>query len=167
MKKVLLSIVALLLVVFIANAQSPIGKGEKQLNAGFGFSGWGLPLYVGGDMGIHEDITVGFEFSFRSYRESFSNVGYNSTILGISGNGNYHFNRILEIPDRFDFYAGLNFGFYLWMSPADYPGTGASLPGFGAQVGGRYYLNNRLSLNLEFGGGSTTNGGKFGITYKF
>ncbi|HPV57072.1 MAG TPA: hypothetical protein PKW61_08105, partial [Tenuifilaceae bacterium] len=94
MKKivVLASFVFLSLATF---AQAPLSKGEKQLNAGVGFSSWGVPLYVGMDFGVHPDITVGGEFSFRSYSQKFAGTKYSSTIFGISGNGNYHFNRIL------------------------------------------------------------------------
>ncbi len=167
MKKIIFFSVLFLLTGLFTYAQSPIGKGEKQLNAGIGLSGWGIPIYVGGDYGVHQDITIGLEISLRSYRESLSSVKYNSTIIGFTGNGNYHFNRLLEIPSPWDFYAGLNIGFFFWNSPSDYPGSGSSAPGIGAQVGGRYYLNSRLALNLEFAGGNSTNGGKFGITYKF
>ena len=167
MKKSLLLLLTIMFFGLFTYAQGPIGKGEKQLNAGVGFSGWGIPLYIGGDYGVHEDITVGLELSYRSYNENLASTNYHSSILGFAGNGNYHFNRLLEIPKNFDFYAGLNIGFYVWNSSADYPGTGTSGLGLGAQVGGRYYLNDKLSLNLEFGGGNATTGGKFGVTFKF
>ena len=89
------------------------------------------------------------------------------TITGISGNGNYHFNRILGIPSNWDFYAGLNLGFYVWNSSSDYPGDHNSGLGLGAQVGGRYYFNNKFGLNLEFGGGNAFDGGKIGVSIKF
>jgi len=38
--------------------------------------------------------------------------------------------------------------------------------GLGAQVGGRYYISNKVALNLEFGGGNAFSGGKFGLTFK-
>ena len=145
-------------------AQSPLGKGSKQLNAGIGFSGWGVPLYVGMDFGVHQDITLGFEGSFRSYNQNFTGTRYNSNIIGFSGNGNYHFNRVLNIPSDWDFYAGLNLGFYIWSSPNDYPGHNASTLGLGGQIGGRYFVSDRFGLNLEFGGGNAFSGGKFGIT---
>jgi outer membrane immunogenic protein len=148
-------------------AQSPVGKGGKQLNAGVGLSEWGIPVYVGLDFGVHQDITVGIEGSFRSYKDDWHNNHYRHTIFGFSGNGNYHFNRILNIPKAWDFYAGLNLGFYLWhSSPDDYDRDYSPL-GLSAQIGGRYYFNNNFGLNLEFGGGNAFSGGKFGISYKF
>lgn len=147
-------------------AQSPISKGESQLNAGIGLSSWGVPLYIGIDYGVHPDITVGGEVSFRSYHDNYANVRYNHSVTGISGNGNYHFNRILEIPREWDFYAGLNLGFYIWNSPDNYAGSNSSGLGLGGQVGGRYSFNNKIGLNLEFGGGNAFSGGKLGLTFK-
>ncbi|MHC1704693.1 MAG: outer membrane beta-barrel protein [Tenuifilaceae bacterium] len=167
MKKISILFALVILTFSVVNAQAPIAKGGKQLNAGVGFSGWGIPLYVGMDFGIHPDISIGFEGSFRSYNQNIAGTKYGSTIIGFSGNGNYHFNRILEIPSNFDFYAGLNIGFYFWSSPSNYPGTGGSGLGLGGQVGGRYFFKNNFGLNLEFGGGNAFSGGKFGITYIF
>ena len=108
-----------------------------------------------------------FEGSFRNYNEKYRDNHYRSRVLGISGNANYHFNRVLDIPSNWDFYAGLNIGFYAWTSPNDYPGEGSSGLGLGLQVGGRYFINDNFGLNLEVGGGNAFSGGKFGITVLF
>jgi hypothetical protein len=84
----------------------------------------------------------------------------------LAGNGNYHFNSVLNMPTDWDFYAGLNLGFYIWNSDDDYPGDGASGLALGAQVGGRYYFTDRFGINLEVGTASAFSGGKFGITLK-
>lgn len=147
MKKYLLAI-GIFLMTTALFAEGPVSKGQLQLNAGVGF-GYGVPIYVGLDYGVHPDITIGGEASFRSYKSN--------SIVSISANGNYHFNTILNIPNNWDFYAGLNLGFI-----TNYD----SSFGLGAQIGGRYYFSN-LGLNLEFGGGSAFSGGKFGISYRF
>jgi hypothetical protein len=165
MKKQLF-ILSFVLLCSLSFAQSPISKGESQLNAGIGLSSWGVPLYIGIDYGVHPDITVGGEVSFRSYHDNYANVRYNHSVTGISGNGNYHFNRILEIPREWDFYAGLNLGFYIWNSPDNYVGSNSSGLGLGGQVGGRYSFSNKIGLNLEFGGGNAFSGGKLGLTFK-
>jgi len=165
MKKHLL-ILSFLLFSSIIYAQSPIAKGESQLNAGVGLSSWGVPVYIGLDYGVHPDITVGGELSYRSYSDKYANVNYDHSVIGISGNGNYHFNRVLEIPKKWDFYAGLNLGFYIWNSPNDYQGSHSSGLGLGAQVGGRYFFSDKIGLNLEFGGGNAFSGGKLGLTFK-
>jgi outer membrane immunogenic protein len=165
MRKHLL-ILSFLLFSSLIYAQSPIAKGETQLNAGLGLSSWGVPVYIGLDHGVHPDISVGGELSYRSYSDKYANINYNHSVIGISGNGNYHFNRILEIPKNWDFYAGLNLGFYIWSSPSDYQGSHSSGLGLGGQIGGRYFLTNKIALNLEFGGGNAFSGGKLGLTFK-
>ena len=165
--KYVLAVAAFVLVSGYTFGQASLGKGNKQVNAGVGLSGWGFPVYVGLDFGFNNDITIGGELSFASYREKWNTVKYSHTIIGISGNGNYHFNRILNIPPNFDFYAGLSLGFYIWSSPSDYPGDHTSGLGINGQIGGRYFIDKNLALNLEFGGGSAFSGGKFGVTYVF
>jgi hypothetical protein len=167
MKKLSVIILLSVISVLALNAQSPLASGRKQLNAGLGLSGWGVPLYVGMDFGISRDVTLGFEGSFRNYHQNYEKVKYNSSIVGISGNVNYHFNRVFEIPSDWDFYAGLNIGFYVWSSPDNYPGDGTSGLGLGGQIGGRYFVSNNFGLNLEVGGGNAFSNGKFGITYIF
>ena len=149
-----------------AFSQSPLPVGKTQLNFGVGFSGWGIPVYVGIDYSVHPDITVGGEISYRSYRENWKREYYVHNVMGFSVNGNYHFNTLLKIPQKWDFYAGPNIGFFVWTSPFDYYGTHRSGLGIGGQVGGRYYFSERMGLNLEFGGGNAFVGGKFGLSIK-
>ncbi len=158
--------IGLLFLTCITFSQTPIQKGETQLNGGFGFSGWGIPIYFGFDYGIEEDISIGGEISYRSYGEDWGGKDYSHTVIGISGNGNYHFNRILKISEPWDFYAGLNIGFYIWSSPSGYGGSHNSGLGLGAQVGGRYYFSKTLGINLELGGGNAFTSGKIGVTIK-
>lgn len=138
MKKVLIAIV--LMISFAAiYAQNPVAKGQAQINAGVGLSSWGVPVYIGFDYGVHKDITMGGEISYRGrYREKWGHDYYDHSIVGISGNANYHFNHILEIPRNWDLYAGLNLGYYIWTSPDNYhdvhDGHTSGL-GLGAQVG--------------------------------
>lgn len=149
-----------------AFAQYFLSKGQSQFNAGLGFSSWGLPVYAGIDVGVHRDISVGGELSFRSFNDNFRDNHYHHSVLGIAANGNYHFNTLLDIPRDWDFYAGLNLGFYVWNSDDDYPGDHTSGLELGAQVGGRYYFNQRFGVNLEIGGATAFSGGKIGITLK-
>ncbi|MDP8226422.1 hypothetical protein D4R71_08715 [bacterium] len=165
MKKVYLTVILLISATMIF-AQCPINKGQAQFNAGVGLSSWGIPVYLGLDYGVHKDITIGGEVSFRSYHDNWSGQKYNHSVIGISGNGNYHFNSLLKIPTQWDFYAGLNIGFYIWNSPDNYAGSHSSGLGLGGQVGGRYYFTDKFGINLEFGGGNAFSGGKFGISLK-
>lgn len=147
-------------------SQSSLPKGRSQLNLGVGFSDWGTPFYIGLDFSVHQDITIGGEFSYRSYNENWKKEYYHHNVMGFSGNGNYHFNSLLNITQKWDLYAGLNLGFFVWSSPNDYYGDHASGLGLGAQIGARYFLTQKIGLNLEFGGGNAFSGGKFGLTIK-
>jgi outer membrane immunogenic protein len=161
---------ALILFSTILYAQNPIKKGSYQFNGGFGFSDWGTPIYIGFDYGIDQDISIGGEVSYRSYSDDlhYNNYyySYSHTIIGISGNANYHFNRVLKISRQWDFYAGLNLGFFIWSSPSDYHGDHTSGLGLSAQIGGRYYFSDKFGINLEFGGGNAFSGGKIGVSIK-
>lgn len=148
----------------IVFGQYPLRKGGVQLNTGVGLSGWGVPVYAGFDYGVHKDISVGGEISFRSYNEKGSSKDYNHSIIEILACGNYHFNSIMKIPNDFDFYMGLSLGYWIWSSPAGYGGAKVSGIGLGAQIGGRYYFNKNLGINLEING-SSASGAKFGISY--
>jgi hypothetical protein len=165
MKKIILGI-AFAMIAGYSFSQSPIPVGRSQFNVGVGFSDIGTPFYLGVDYGVLRDVTIGGEFSYRAYHESWNSNYYDHNIMGFSGNGNYHFNSIFGISPRWDLYAGLNLGFYVWSSPDDYSGSNSSGLGIGAQFGGRYYLTNRVGLNLEFGGGNAFSGGKFGLSFK-
>jgi len=149
MKKVLLAFLVSIFTVAVVSAQSPLEVGKMQLNAGVGFSGYGIPLYAGLDYGIAEDITIGGKLSFATHE--------NGMIVGIAANGNYHFNTLLDIPSKWDLYAGLTCGYF---ANSDF-GLGLY-----AQVGGRYFFNDQWAINLELGGGNVS-GGIIGVTYKF
>jgi outer membrane immunogenic protein len=166
MKNLMLTLIAAVL-MYSANGQYALSKGSSQLNAGIGLSTWGIPVYIGFDYGAGTDISAGAEVSFRNYSTRFAGERYRHSIMGFSGNVNYHFNGILDIPEEFDVYAGLNLGFYVWNSRDNYPGSDLSGVGIGAQIGGRYYFDSKTAVNLEFGGGNSFGGGKFGITRMF
>jgi hypothetical protein len=165
MKKLIL-VATFAFVSIVAFSQSPIAVGSNQLNVGVGLSEWGVPVYIGLDHGISRDLTLGAEFSYRSYNEKWNNNKYDHNIMGFSGNLNYHFNSLLSIPHQWDVYVGPNLGFYVWDSPSDYNGNESSGLGLGAQLGFRYFLSDKIALNLELGSGNAFSGGKFGLTFK-
>ncbi len=163
MKKILTAVS--ILVASFSFAQAPLEKGSIQLNAGFGASTWGTPIYFGADYGASDVITIGAEASYQSYKS----FGITSTIIGIQGNANYHFNEILKISQEWDLYAGLNLNYYNW-NVGDENNTISLVDdepfGIGAQIGARYAISENFLVNLELGGGSVNSGGKIGITYK-
>lgn len=165
MKQIIIMIVILLTVstVFATNA---LAKGQTQINTGVGLSSWGIPVYIGLDYGIHQDVTLGAELSYQSYQERYHSSDYDHSITGVFGNANYHFNNVLEIPSDWDFYAGLSLGFIVWNSPDEYHGSNTSGLGLSGQIGGRYYFTDVFGVNLELGGGNAFSGGKFGISLR-
>lgn len=174
MKKFLM-FAGLFFAVATASAQAVLGKGNVQLNAGFGTSGWGVPVYVGLEAGLNKDITLGGEVSFRSQSTTLysynTNKKYTHNIFGVMAVGNYHFNSIIPaLPSQVDVYAGMGLGFFISSSSNGYTGDGYS--GFNARIhtGGRYFFSNSFGVNLELGAevGQLNNGiAKVGITYKF
>lgn len=165
MKNIFL-VLALIVIGGFVFAQNPLAESQTQFNAGLGLSSWGIPVYVGLDYGVHKNFTLGGELSFQSYSDKYNNHNYDHSIIGIAGNGNYHFNNVLDIPSNWDFYAGLSIGFFIWNSPNDYDGSHSSGLGITGQIGGRYYFSENFGVNLEFGGGNAFSGGKFGISLK-
>ena len=148
-------------------SQGNVMIGRTQMNLGVGLSEFGTPVYIGMDYGANRSLSIGGELSFRSYNEYWGQYNYRRSITGIAANANYHFNTVLLIPSVYDFYAGLNLGFYNWSSPdSRYYGNHSSGLGLGAQIGGRYYFTRKFGVNLEFGGGNAFSGGKFGLTFK-
>ena len=183
MKKIIYSI-TILLISLTANSQNDLAKGKAQLNAGFGLSSYGFPVYAGLDFGVAPNVTLGVEGSYRSYNNFKNDIyEYNSSIIGLGANVNYHFNEAFDLPNNFDIYGGATLGYYIFNNTNKYIGPSnlkdyykeskyydysrASGVGLGLQVGTRYFFNDKFGLNLELGGGSTIAGGKFGITYKF
>ena len=79
MKKIKTAILLLMMSSSYSFAQSPIAKGQAQINIGLGLSNWGIPVYAGLDYGIHKDITLGAEMSFRSYNDNYRNTDTTTT----------------------------------------------------------------------------------------
>lgn len=151
-------------------AQAPLGEGNTQLNAGIGLSSHGVPVYIGLDYGIAKDWTLGGQLSFQTDNDPYYHNGNtyygDSSAIGIGGNGNYHFNSILNIPSKFDLYAGASLTYYIWnYDNNDYHNDNDSF-GLGLQLGGRYFFTNSFGINLEFGGNTVNSGAKFGVTFK-
>jgi len=164
--------ITLLLALFTIGftyAQSPLEEGALQANAGFGFSSWGTPIYAGLEYGVAPNISVGGELSYQTYSDNDGFNEYKHNIFGITGNGNYHFNEVFEIPSQWDLYAGANLSYYSWSTKFngntfnDFNGDNF---GIGLQVGGRYFFDDNFAINIQVGGGNVVSGGRIGITYK-
>lgn len=170
MRKLTFIILFIVLTSTYSFSQGTLRTGEKQFNAGLGFSDWGVPIYAGLDFCVYENITIGPRLSFRNYSYTRAGYKYKQSLTVLSFNGNYHFNTLLNLPRPWDVYAGLTLGYYFWSDVSTSSGVyyegESSTAGLDLQIGGRYFFNNQFGINLELGGG-TEAGGRFGITYKF
>jgi hypothetical protein len=142
------------LTTFFAIAQSPIGKGGKQLNFGLTANGKYVPVYVSFDFGIHPDVTIGPQAGL--------DLSFNYLNLGFRGD--YHFNTLLNIPSEWDFYAGATAGFSIQMKNNSIDVKNGFL--IGVQVGGRWYWTDQWGLNLEFGGNNLFGAARLGLSLK-
>ena len=164
MKKTWIIVAAICTWASSLHSQQRIDEGLMQYNFGIGASNRGVPLYLGADFGIYQNITVGGEFSIRSYQSRYYDYVYRNRLLGLSANGNYHFNELANLPKEFDFYAGLMLGIYAWDGSPEYQ-NGALISG-GGQVGGRYRLKKNLHINAELQAGGAFSGLKLGVTLR-
>jgi hypothetical protein len=146
--KITLAFFMMFALAFSLYAKAPLSKGAKQFNFGLGQSSIGLPVYVGIDYAIHNDITVGPQVNF---------LLDNDAMIVILGRGDYHFNRLLDISSSWDVYAGANVGVRLNNGVDIEPGI---------QIGGRWYWSKKWGLNLEFSGGNNY-GTTLGLSVKF
>jgi hypothetical protein len=136
------------------NGVAPLAKGEKQLNFGFGFSDYGVPLYASFDFAVHKDVTVTPQLNIGFFN---GNNGNDGVLFGLLVKSDYHWNYLIGIPSDWDFYTGLRLGFYFF--------DGNSDADLGIEVGGRWYWNEKWALNLELAGG-TGFGSTLGVSMK-
>ncbi len=162
LKILLLAIVATLVALPTFAQTNSLEEGNLQLNAGVGTSNWGTPLFVGIDYGITEDITIGGELSFRSK----TTIGISYSAVAITANGNYHFNRILDIPSELDVYSGVSLGYFSWSTDNSMYNAYSSGLELLLQMGGRYFFTEEWGANMQIEIGNVT-GLKVGVTYRF
>lgn len=177
MKKMLLCsfIVVLAMATNSVQAQfNPYADNAKMLTAGIGVSSWGIPIFVRFEAPVADNITVGGGLSYQSKGENFFGSRWRHTIFGINARGNYHFNEVLDINDKWDLYAGLNLGYYIWNTTWDDSGSGIDYSGsangglsLGIHLGGRYFISDNFGINVEVGGGTVLGGGTIGATFLF
>lgn len=174
MKKITLAIILIVLVssTSLVKAQfNPYTDKTNMITAGIGFSGWGIPIFARFEAPVADNITVGGALSFQTKTETWSAYKYTHNIFGIGARGSYHFNELIEIPNEWDLYAGLGLGYYIWnvkskdSTGIDYAGSGDGGFSIGIHVGGRYFFNDKIGINLEFGGGTVLAGGTLGVTF--
>lgn len=175
MKKRIFISAFVLFVVFSTSCYAQFNPYSEKTNlftVGVGASGWGIPLFARYEVPVADNITVGGSVSFQSKGENFGSSKWNHTIVGLNARGSYHFNELFNVPDEWDFYGGASLGYYIWNTKYngsgtsfDYLGSGSGGFSIGAHVGARYFVNEKLGINLDLGGGSVLAGGTIGVTF--
>ncbi len=163
MKKLIVSLLALVLVCAYTNAQNyNFVKGQVDLNIGLGIGGTlvgagaktkFLPIGVSLDFGINDQISVGGYFGYAGAElESFGFNGetYDYTNLIFGGRVGYHFAMI----DGVDTYAGGMLG-YNQAKIGDSLFGDLGVGGFiwAGYVGGNYILSDSFGVFAELGYG--------------
>jgi outer membrane immunogenic protein len=145
-----------ILVCFLLCVAGITGQAQNQedhFNAGVGLDGRGIPIYGSYDWGLTGDFNLGVGLSLAT--------GGNDIDGGILGAGffsQWYGDRVLGLPDEFDAYGGLGLYYYNYKGGDDID--------LGLFIGGRYYVNDAIGVNLEFGGGTAIAGGKVGISWR-
>jgi len=134
-----------------AQESGAIKKGGMEVNAGLGI--WSnsptiIPLHGGMDFGISDDISLGFDVEWRLYKT----LGWSHNVFVLQARGDYHFNKLIELDNKWDVYVGLQLGPAFVTAASDYTG---SIKGFNFAVdgivGGRWFFSGNTGLNAEIG----------------
>jgi len=147
-----------LLTLFVSiGMQSQAQSNENHFNAGLGLNGWGVPIYASYDWAFRGDFNLGVGASL-SPNVNGGNDGPSGMALGAGAFTQWYADALLDIPSDFDFYAGGGVFYYTYDKGGD-----LDLRIF---LGGRYYVNRQMAINLELGGGSALSGGKIGLSWR-
>jgi hypothetical protein len=128
-------------------------KGKHFLEPGIDL-GWGLGLpSFSWDMGLHKDWSIGLGTAFTWWDGGFGTY--------IVVRGDYHFGTLLKMPEKMDWYAGLDLG------PAFGFGNGV---GFnfrgGINTGYRYFFTEKIGITVALHGGYAYSHLKVAATFK-
>ena len=174
MKKIIL-VLTLICAFHLTQAQeeSPTAKGNTLLNINTGlFGGSGgvnlIPIQFGMDFFVVNNLSTGFDLGWR-YFLSQDVVGKPSLITA-QAVIDYHFNQVMNLSTKWDFYAGVKLGTGYMTTKEDMEVFNLKYSNgfkfvFDARAGIRYYFNSHLALNSEIGvtsvSGTKTTGAAF------
>ena len=153
------------------NSNLVMSEGSLALQAGFSLGSilyGGIPLFIGGDYMVTDEISIGAEFVRINYRDRFfgTDIRYKGASFGVRVA--YHFMHLLDLPDEnIDLYGGIFLGYIGWNYEYDSPITGFDEFGsitYNFFAGARYMFIERLGGFGEFGYGITLL--KLGLTVK-
>lgn len=144
------------ILICIALALSVSLSGQQHgdhLNLGLGLNGIGLPIGVSYDWGFQGDFNLGLGASL-----ALSSRDYGGSPIGLGFFTQWYADDLLDLPSEFDAYASGGVYYYTY--------KGGDAIDLNISIGGRYYFDDRLGLNIELGGGSVLSGGRVGVTWR-
>lgn len=151
------------------NTTTGFVKGTNVVDAGIGFSSYGIPIHGSFEHFVTDEISAGAALNYASYSESYGSTKGTWTFLYGGVKGNYHFQKLFKIKeDNIDLYAGATLGYW----HGTYSVQNVSVSGLGNttyllfQVGGRYFFSERIGAFCEIGGGNLS-GMTAGVSFKF
>jgi outer membrane immunogenic protein len=146
-----------------------VKKGTKFLNAGIGFSNYGLPIHLSLERLQWQDISLGVFVNAQSYNALGGFNNDNHLIIHAGLKSNYYFNHILGVnDDQWYLAAGISAGYWRYFYEGNASTLGWTNKGsiyLASQVDLRYFFNKHWGILLEgnYGG---MNAGIIGVTYK-
>lgn len=155
-----------LLFAGFANAQYPLEKGRVEINMGTGLTNQGIPVYLGIDLGVGQNISLGLDCSYRYFNNNTGNTMFKHSFIDLIGNMSYHLNKLLRLRDHTstDLYLGLCGGYTSTNTPIGYSGEIESATAFGGRFGYRLFFNEKIGLDFELNLMNKFVGGRVGIT---
>lgn len=121
-----------------------IGAGHYGYHTGPGYSGFGLPLVLNVDIGIHDYVSLGPYFGVLFKDES--------SAIGFGGRGSFHFWQLIDQHvngdlrgDIFDIYGSAYAG-------GEVSGYYSDRFRAGGILGARWFFSPNIALTVEFGG---------------
>jgi hypothetical protein len=165
-----LALVVALLGISISGTNAQVFKNkDKVLNLGLGFGG-SYYNYHGYDYSMSFPlVSASLEFCVKDgvgpgaiglggylgftgshYRNNYSGYSSDYFYTGLGFRGAYH---LTDLAEDFDLYGGLGLGFVIVNGHDNYNDRRGSYSDWSIFLGARYYINSRVALMAEIGGG--------------
>lgn len=139
---------------------------------GGGFYGFGVPVSVSAEIGVHDFVGVGGWAGFASYGYNWFGAKYRDSYVGFGARATFHWYGLLEKllktdihGDKLDIYYSLMLGYYIRNTNNDSWTANYGGFGWGSTGGIRYYLKPKFGLFFE-GGRASFGYATFGLTLK-
>lgn len=180
MKKIQLTVIAILLSTMITAQNSGASNYGRTLNLGvgigyYGYIGYSIPVFhINYEIDVAKNFTLAPFITFYSYKNDYywgnknkpyRYYKYNETVVPIGVKGSYYFDEILRAGPKWDFYLAGSLGFVIrrttWDS--DYEGIKTIQQGTGPlyldlHIGTEYHFNTKTGVFLDLSTGVSTLG---------